>query len=222
MPVRTRSALTSPICAFLLFSLMLAQPVFGCGTPAYSPSELKEDKALVDEHWNLFVDIDGFNNTPNAEKEWGGPLVIRWNDTGGSQYFVVLVTSDSLSEAYFSELDNESVEQFNTSVNVTHDQIYMDPYGHILTVFNDDNDVVHVFWERYTQICDVPNYYWIFHAAFDLDGNVVDDTDLFYYEKYGGGMPYPCFTWLIVTLLIVIVASAILVAWIAYKRGESQ
>lgn len=147
-----------PLTVLFLFLVLVAfaQPAYGCGTPAYSPSDLNEDKILEEEHWNLFQEIDGFNNTPSAEKRWGSPLSFHWDDTAGQLYFVVLETDEFYSEVHFSKFSNVTVEEFNVSVNATSSNPIEFP-SYLMTVHIDENDEVHVIWEGFTEDCDIPN-----------------------------------------------------------------
>jgi hypothetical protein len=216
------------VTLLLVVSFLLLSSGGTSGWDRYpTPYSFNEDRILDHYIWHIFVSIDGFNNTPNADGYGGYPVVVQLNDSAQNTHtFTFTCSSNYSSQKYtydealtYSKANGTGEPLFNLTLSASFGGY--DCWSYYLTVALDENQVIHVFTEKYEDKEDVPLQFWLYHSSVTQNGDIVSDDKLFYYEKKGGcGLCY-YYPWWICAAAVPFVAMMVILAIRAgYRRGK--
>lgn len=198
----------------------------------YPTPEAYDDEAILNRSiWNLFVSIDGFNNTPSAGVDFsGGNLSIFLNGSDNVGRSVSLERTWIRSYAYYGvggayDEDMELVTVRRKSWDRAVSEVVSETTSVLafsdlrancyrLTAFLDESNILHVFWERASLLTyvDAPNHYWLLYERIGSDSTVSVPTTLFYFDIKGGWVRFyrePLLTTEQVVLVATLAASTI-------------
>lgn len=213
------------VCGLLLASLT---PLTALGETYPSPTQYDVESILIEDAWNLFVSIRGFDNNPYTTGFTDSTIQIQWNDSFDNFHRVQLesdVISDTqddedLVTVTYMRKDGTGIEEINKTVSTT---TFMSRgiYYH-LTAFVDVNGTTHVFWERSYVKEGVPEIYWLYHESIDNDGTITASGELIYYEQIGEYNVNRGAYWLIGAVTVGIVVAVIFGLMMLHKRRERE
>ena len=234
---------------FLIFVLFVSSLNFVVGESSidnnyYEPSpENKNESCILNRTiWNLFAEIDGFNNAPNATGHLvrnGQNISIYLNDTDYS--YKIIITSYLLED--YSEFEKNQTVRYTGIVTLNYiklsksgskiREISQSIAGNMGPLFRltayKETDSIHIFFSASNaDMADTNNYYYIFYSRINLPSDNLDKIKLFYFEKREGHLPllyHPSgenksleFPFVIFAPVISILAVAVIIA-LMFKKG---
>jgi hypothetical protein len=200
------------LCIFLMMSLSYSSYGMDASTQQkeywnslfdYPSPTNKNDLCIINKTiWNLFAEIGGFNNSPNAKE--------RLVDNGG-----ISISLNNTENRFLIELSGRTIEDYSNyavdenigyiriisltykifSKNNTEIKELTDSVGGVGgTIFritaHIDGDNIHVFFSiSNADLMDSTHYYYMFYSKMNLSSGNVDKIKMFYFEKIGSHLP---------------------------------
>jgi len=204
------------------------------GQSPLSPSDYNEESIVDENLWEMFVSIGGFSNLPNATGHSNEILSVELSDIDITHNITLLVQEQLNYEDYQNQkhimheevaiLEYHRIEgnqnQTRSLGTVSFGQREGGEYS--LTVMQDNNGNLHIFWKREYTPEDVPSRYYLFYSQIDSNGTILEKNTLVYFEQKGSGLPELNYDFALITLLIVIIIIVIVAVMLQYKRKTKR
>ena len=182
--------------------LVLSLPGIAYDERYPTPYDYNEEKILNPDLWDLFVSVDGFNNTPNAELYTFFPAEVQLNDSSGIVHIVTLTCDRNYSvqkSSYdfvvrYVKVNSSQIEVLDIALSII-TGLHRCRDNYYLTMSLDQNQMIHVIWEESQTKEDAPYQYWLYHVGVTTNGTITHSEELFYYESIGSGPPRPGYLW---------------------------